>query len=108
MKSIDKFLTTVMNKLADYVGKSYVFATFFALAIIWFIASAFMDYDSWFDIMDIFVFLITFFLLFILQASQNADTQAIQDKLDEIIDTLPKASKNKEGEEKRLKRGDSK
>lgn len=55
--------------------------------------------------MDIFVFMITFFLLFILQASQNADTQAIQDKLDEIIDSLPGADKKKEAEEKRLKNG---
>lgn len=107
-KAIDKALKTFMNGLADIAGKPYVFVGLVVLALTWFIVGIFVEYDTWFDIMDIFVFLTTFFLLFVVQSSQNADTQAIQDKLDEIIDSLPKASKKKEGEEKQIKHGTQK
>jgi low affinity Fe/Cu permease len=106
LKKIDKVLTKIMNDLATVVGRPYVFAATILLALAWFIAGIFMEYDTWFDIMDVSVFLITFFLLFVVQSSQNADTTAIQDKLDEIIDVLPKADTTKEAEEKRMKRGD--
>ncbi len=108
LKKIDKLLTKIMNDLATIVGRPYVFASVVILALVWFIVGIFMEYDTWFDIMDVFVFLTTFFLLFVVQSSQNADTAAIQDKLDEIIDVLPKANTKKEGEEKRMKRGDKK
>ena len=108
MKKIDKKLTETMNNLAEFIGKPRLFAIIIIVALTWFIAGIFMEYDTWFDIMDVFVFLTTFLLLFVVQSSQNADTAAIQDKLDEIIDSLPKASTKKEGEEKRMKRGEKK
>lgn len=108
LKKIDKTLTKIMNDLATVVGRPYVFAAVLILALAWFVTGIFMEYDTWFDIMDVFVFLITFFLLFVVQSSQNADTAAIQDKLDEIIDAIPKADTKKEGEEKSMKRGDKK
>jgi low affinity Fe/Cu permease len=108
LKTIDKALTKMMNNLAVLAGRPFVFAGLFLLALGWFIAGIFLEYDTWYDIMDVFIFLTTFFLLFIVQGSQNADTEAIQDKLDEIIDSLPKANDKKEGEEKRIKRGERK
>ena len=58
--------------------------------------------------MDVFIFITTFFLILVVQSSQNADTRAIQDKLDEIIKSLPKADDSKKNEETRLKKGDKK
>ena len=46
--------------------------------------------------------------MFVVQSSQNADTRAIQDKLDEIIKSLPNADDSKKNEETRLKKGDKK
>ncbi len=97
-----------MNKTADFVGKPVIFLAFMLLIVTWFVFSRFLPYDVWYDIMDVTIFIITFLLLFIIQASQNADTEAIQDKLDEIIKALPKANASKEGEEKQLKKGKSK
>lgn len=108
LKTIDKVLTKFMNNLATWAGHPYIFASLFLVALGWFIAGAFIEYDVWFDIMDVFIFMTTFFLLFVVQSSQNADTKAIQDKLDELIDSMPKASNKKEGEEKQIKRGDKK
>ena len=106
--SIEKFLTRFMNALADYTGRPFVFATILVIALLWFILGFFIEYDTWFDIMDLTIFISTFFLLFIVQSSQNADTRAIQDKLDEIIDALPNADSTKEKQEKRIKRGEKK
>lgn len=97
-----------MNDLADFVGKPQVFAAVFVIILIWFILGIFIEYDIWFDVMDLVIFVSTFFLLFVVQSSQNADTKAIQDKLDEIIDSLPGADTNKEKEELRIKRGEKK
>jgi len=97
-----------MSSLAKYAGKPIVFAILFFATIVWFICSIFLEYDTWYDIMDVFIFLTTFFLLFIVQSSQNADTKAIQDKLDAIIEALPNASRQTEGEENKIKRGDMK
>lgn len=101
-------LTTLMNKTADFVGRPTVFLVSVLIIISWFAVSRFLPYDVWFDIMDVSIFMTTFFMLFVVQASQNADTSAIQDKLDEIIEALPKTRSSKEGEEKQLKRGKGK
>lgn len=101
-----KTLVELINRLTALTGNPFVFAAFIALIVGWFVAGIFFRYSStWFDIMDVFVFLTTFLLVFIVQATQNADTKAMQDKLDEIIESLPKANDHVENEEKRLKKG---
>lgn len=107
-RDLKQKLTIFMNKTATFVGRPAVFLASVLLVVGWFVVSRFLPYDVWFDIMDVTIFITTFFMLFIVQASQNADTEAIQDKLDDIIEALPKAHTSKEGEEKRLKRGKGK
>lgn len=99
-------LTELANRVADITGHSVVIALMFVLVVVWFVVGVMFRYnDTWFTIMDAFVFLVTFFLVFIVQASQNADTRAMQDKLDAIIDALDGADTRKEGEEEELKKG---
>lgn len=106
---IQELLAKAVNGITDVAGKPVVFALAMAVVATWFVAGIFFKYDDlWFDILDIFVFLTTFFLVFVVQSTQNADTKAMQDKLDEIIDSLPKAKKDKEGEEKVIKKGKKK
>lgn len=102
---INKALTKTMAKLADHIGEPIVLVSAAVLIVGWFVARLFLEYDVWSDIMDVTVFLTTFFLLFIVQASQNADTKAIQDKLDELIEAIPAAKTSVEGEEKAIKKG---
>ncbi len=109
IKQVRKKLTIWLDKITEFAGSPFVFASLLLLVAAWFIAGIFLDYNStWFDIMDVFVFLTTFFLVFIVQTSQNADTKALQDKLDEIVKALPKADDKVKGEEKRIKRGEKK
>ena len=108
VKKIEKLLVEYMNKFADLVGRPQVFIAVLIVTLIWFLSKTLLEYDVWFDIMDVFVFLASFFLLFIIQSSQNNDTRAIQDKLDAIIAALPKADQKKVNEEAKLKKGDKK
>ncbi len=106
-KRFKKNLTTFMNKVTEVIGSPIVFFALTLLILIWFIVGIFFRYDeTWFNILDVFVFMTTFFIVFVVQASQNADTEAIQEKLDEIINSLPRASDKMQQEEKRLKRGE--
>lgn len=105
MGKMEKYLTRIMNNIADFVGIPQVFIGAIALVVLWFVLSVFMDYDVWFDVMDVTIFLASFLMLFILQASQNADTKAMQDKLDKIIDALPQADDSAKGEEEEFKKG---
>lgn len=107
MKQLRETLSIVVNAITDIAGKPAVFALAVAVVIVWFVAGIFFQYDElWFNILDVFVFLTTFFLVFVVQSTQNTDTKAMQDKLDEIIDSLPKATNKKKGEEKAAKRGE--
>lgn len=108
LQKVDKSLVVFMNKLAEHAGRPYIFVGLLLAAVTWFIVGIFIEYDTWYDIMDVFIFLTTFFLLFVIQSSQNADTEAIQDKLDAIIEAIPGANEKTEHEEKRLKRGGKK
>lgn len=109
MKKTQEKLTRFLNTLADISGHPWMFLGALSLVLTWFVVGIFMDYDStWFDIMDIFIFLSTYFLVFIVQASQNADTKAIQDKLDELVNATDSASNKVKGEEKLIKAGKKK
>lgn len=106
MDKVNKVLTETVNTITEITGRPVVFVAAVCLVILWFIAGIFFGYDDlWFNILDVFVFLTTFFLVFVVQSSQNADTKAMQDKLDEIIKSLPNAANAKTGEEKDIKRG---
>lgn len=106
MKKIEKTLTSSMNSLADFIGHPKVFVSIVALLVLWFIARILFEYETWFDIMDVAIFIASFLMLFIVQSSQNADTKAMQDKLDEIIDSLPRADSSKKAEEEQIKQGE--
>lgn len=100
-------LTRWLNNLAQVAGHPFLFASLVALALAWFVAGVFFQFDDiWYNILDVFVFMTTFFLVFVVQASQNTDTQAMQDKLDEIIRALSDADNRKVAEEKPIKRGE--
>ena len=100
-----KLLNILLEKLAVAIGHPYAFLVMTTTVIVWFAVGFFMDFsNTWFDIMDVSIFLSTFLFVFIIQHSQNADTKAIQEKLDELIKKLPKARNSKAGIEKRLKK----
>lgn len=107
MKNQMKRLTRVVNAISEIASRPIIFAVMVVAVVIWFGVGIFLKFDElWFTVLDVFVYLTTFFLVFVVLSSQDADTKAMHDKLDEILKSLPNASSKKIGEEKALKRGD--
>ena len=67
-------------------GRPIALSTAFAIIVLWLITGPIFGYsDTWQLIINTGTNVITFLMVFLIQNSQNRDTQAIQIKLDELI-----------------------
>jgi low affinity Fe/Cu permease len=88
---------TVSNKL----GSPIAFMTAVILVIIWAICGPFLGFSEvWQLTINTATTIITFLMVFLVQASQNNDTRAIHLKLDEIIRSLDEARDDYMGAER--------
>jgi len=80
------------TKASELAGSSLFFVASVALTIAWFISGPFLHWsDSWQLIANTATTLTTWLLVILIQHSQNKDTRAIQQKLDELIAVHDKA-----------------
>ncbi|WP_341676998.1 low affinity iron permease family protein [Niveibacterium sp. SC-1] len=74
------------QKLSDWSGRSTTFALACALVLLWVVTGPLFHYsDTWQLVINTSTTIITFLMVFLLQATQNRDTRALQIKLDELI-----------------------
>ncbi len=74
------------RRLAILSGRSLTFVTALSLIIIWALTGPLFDYsDTWQLVVNTATSVITFLMVFLIQNTQNRDTEAIQIKLDELI-----------------------
>ncbi len=107
MRNFYNNASAVLTYIADKIGSPYVFTAVIFSLIAWFIYGGVAGFgQGWFDAIDMTIFLVNFLMIFILQRSQNADTEAIQEKLDEVIKSLDSTDSNKAALEKKKKNGD--
>jgi low affinity Fe/Cu permease len=67
-------------------GKPIVFVIAALVIMIWIITGPLFRYsDTWQLVINTSTTIVTFLMVFLIQSSQNRDTQAIQIKLDELI-----------------------
>lgn len=67
-------------------GRAHTFAIAVGVVVVWAASGAFFDWsDTWQLVINTGTTIVTFLMVFIIQHSQNRDTQAIQLKLDELI-----------------------
>ena len=67
-------------------GRPATFAAATALILIWAVSGPVFDFsDTWQLVINTSTTIITFLMVFLIQHTQNRDTEAIQLKLDEII-----------------------
>src|SRR4051812_39950019 len=95
-----------MEKLATAVtkwaGKPIAFVAALALVVVWGLTGPVFGYsDTWQLYANTGTTLVTFLMVFLLQASQNREGSAIQVKLDELIRALDKARNDLIGLERR-------
>jgi low affinity Fe/Cu permease len=74
------------------LGRPYVFAAACLVVVVWAVNGPLFHYsDTWQLVINTGTTIITFLMVFLLQHTQNRDTQMIQLKLDELIRTNEKA-----------------
>ena len=66
-------------------GRPPVFAIALGLVLIWLLTGPFQYSDTWQLVINTATTIVTFLMVFLIQNTQNRDTEAIQVKLDELI-----------------------
>ena len=79
--------------VTEWSGKPWVFGVALLIVILWAIAGpAFGFSDTWQLVINTGTTIITFLMVFLIQQTQNKDTQAIELKLNEIVAAIAGAS----------------
>ncbi|MDI1308986.1 MAG: low affinity iron permease family protein [Methylotenera sp.] len=71
---------------AHFCGRPRVFAFATAIVVVWILTGPIFNFsDTWQLVINTGTTIITFLMVFLIQNTQNRDTEAIQVKLDELI-----------------------
>ena len=80
------------NRISDAVGTYRAFMLALALVVLWALTGPLFDFrDSWQLVVNTATTIVTFLMVFLIQATQNRETRAIHLKLDELIRAQRKA-----------------
>ena len=83
---LDTRFAQVTSWVARQAGSPLAFGLAALLIIVWAMAGPFLDYsDVWQLTVNTATTIVTFLMVFIIQNSQNRDTEALQIKIDELI-----------------------
>ena len=83
-------MENLFSRLAHFIGiqlgKPYTFALACLVVLVWGVTGPLFSYsDTWQLVINTGTTIVTFLMVFLLQHTQNRDTQVIQLKLDELI-----------------------
>jgi low affinity Fe/Cu permease len=74
------------KQVSRFCGRPIVFVFAIGTILMWIITGPLFDYsDTWQLVINTATTIITFLMVFLIQNTQNRDTEAIQVKLDELI-----------------------
>ena len=74
------------RRLAVWTGRPIAFLTAVAAVVLWAASGPFFGFsDTWQLVINTSTTIITFLMVFLIQSTQNRDTEAMQIKLDELI-----------------------
>jgi low affinity Fe/Cu permease len=92
MSKLSQWFSSQARKTAHHAGAWYSFATAFLIILLWAVTGPICKFsDTWQLVINTLTTLITFLMVFLIQATQNHDSMAIHLKLDEIIMALQRA-----------------
>ena len=81
-----KWFSKFASYLSTMTGRPATFVMAVALVLVWAITGPFFHYsDTWQLVINTGTTIVTFLMVFLIQNTQNRDTQALQVKMDEII-----------------------
>lgn len=86
MTDITKLFSNFATKTSKLAGKPATFVLAVVLVVVWACTGPLFGFsDVWQLVINTSTTIITFLMIFVLQNSQNRDSEAIQAKLDELI-----------------------
>lgn len=89
------WFSLMAKTVADYAGRPVTFAVAVGLIVAWAMAGPVFGYsDTWQLVINTSTTIITFLMVFVIQNSQNRDSEAVQVKLDELIRAAERANNN--------------
>ena len=84
--------TRIAGWASRAAGKPLATMLAFAVIVVWAVTGPFFHYsDTWQLVINTGTSLVTFLMVFLIQNSQNRDTEALQIKLDELIHSIESA-----------------
>lgn len=85
MKARNLF-NTIAKKAASATGSPWTFLAAVAIVVVWGVTGPLFHFnDTWQLVINTGTTIITFLMVFLIQSTQNRDTEAMQIKLDELI-----------------------
>ena len=86
MQGKNSLFTKIAKWIAHITGRPVTFITALTVVIIWAVSGPFFGFsDTWQLVINTSTTIITFLMVFLIQNTQNRDTEALQIKLDELI-----------------------
>jgi len=83
---LTKHFSNFARVVARASGQPTAFVTACAVVVLWLVTGSFFEFsDTWQLFINTGTTIITFFMVFLIQNTQNRDGEAIQIKLDELI-----------------------
>ncbi|MBK6776133.1 MAG: low affinity iron permease family protein [Flavobacteriales bacterium] len=90
---INSPFTRFAKKTSTYTGRPATFIIAVLIIVVWAFTGPLFDYsDTWQLVINTGTTIITFLMVFLIQNTQNRDTEALQIKFDEIIRAIGTAN----------------
>ena len=84
--TVPTLFTRLAKGTSRMAGRPATFALVVLLVLAWAVSGPLFDYsDSWQLTINTFTTIVTFLMVFLIQATQNRDAEALQIKLDELL-----------------------
>jgi low affinity Fe/Cu permease len=91
--TINSPFTRFAKKTSTYTGRPATFIIAVLVIVVWAATGPLFDYsDTWQLVINTGTTIITFLMVFLIQNTQNRDTEALQIKLDELIRAVETAN----------------
>jgi low affinity Fe/Cu permease len=86
LKRLNQLFSRLAKRVAHHAGHAGVFVLATAVVVVWAVIGPFFGFsDTWQLVINTGTTIVTFLMVFLIQNTQNRDTEAIQLKLDELI-----------------------
>lgn len=89
---IPEFFRKFSEQIARWVGTWQAFVISILMVVVWAVTGPLFNYsDTWQLIINTSTTVITFWLVFVIQYTQNRDNKALHLKIDELVSAVPEA-----------------